>query len=100
MSKKIGIWFLILATAVIVLPPAGNAAAPAENNGISVYESYANSLFFQGRGRGRKRGNRSWNRYKPNRGRYISARNRRYRLMRKYYWRDGVRRYRLVRIYY
>lgn len=99
MSKKITIWFLILATAVIVLPPAGNAAAPAETNGVTVFEGFANSLFFQ-QGRRRKRGNRSWNRYKSNRGRYISSRNRRYRLMRKYYWRNGVRRVRLVRVYY
>lgn len=99
MIKKISIWFLILATAVIVLPPAGNAAAPAETNGVSVFESFANSLILQPVKR-RKRGNRSWNRYKSNRGRYISSRNRRYRLMRKYYWRDGVRRVRIVRVYY
>ena len=98
MSKKLTIWFLILATAVIVLPPAGNAAAPAETKSVSIFESFANSLVLQPRRR--KRGNRSWNRYKPNRGRYISARNRRYRLARKYYWINGVRRVRLVRIYY
>jgi hypothetical protein len=99
MSKKISVWFLILATAMIVLPPAGNAA-PAENdNGISVSESFAGSLLFQPR-RMRKRGNRSWNRYKWNRGRVISARNRRYRLARKYYWLNGVRRVRIVKVYY
>ena len=59
MGKKISIWFLILVTAVIVLPPAGNAAGFAETNSVSVYAGSANSLFFQNNGRRRKRGNRS-----------------------------------------
>ena len=57
MTKKISIWFLILATAIIVLPPAGNAAAPAANEGVSISEIFAGVLLVQPGRRNRKRGN-------------------------------------------
>lgn len=54
-----------------------------------------------GRRRWRKKSNRRGPYYGyRNYGQYRSAQNRRYRTVRRYYWRDGVRRYRYVRIYY
>lgn len=70
----------------------------AEKTGVAL-ETSLNSQ--PGRRRWRKRSNRRGPYYGyKNYGQYRSAQNRRYRTVRRYYWRNGVRRYRYVRIYY
>ena len=95
MKTKIIVLAFIAAFSLIVLPTDGFASD-------SQRPSFgATNLGFQGRGKGR--GNKKWypRRYK-NYGQYRRTQvgNRRYRLERRYYYRNGIRLSRTVRIYF
>ena len=106
MKKKIVIFAMLMAMTLFWMPAGGNTvsaqkgqdkARKSGNYGINVY---------QGQRRNRQR---DWNRGKKksangykNYGQYRRTQvgNRRYRLVRRSYWRDGNRLTRLVRVYY
>ena len=79
-------------------------ALPAETVNAQGRWDRSSSRGWQSSRRGNGRGNKKWypRRYK-NYGQYRSAqahRRNRYRLARRYYWRDGIRLTRWIRIYY
>jgi hypothetical protein len=111
MLKKITSLVLLAAAWVIFLPSQSAAYNSVKNNNSVNGLSTENLVLQQGRGRGRgnggiwqgnsRRRNGRWYGYK-NYGQYRRTQvgNRRYRMVRQSYWRDGRRSYRWTRIFY
>jgi hypothetical protein len=110
MLKKLTILFLMGATFVIYLPTSTAAASPGDRPNSIAGLSTENTILAQRRGRGRggswdnnrgRRRNGSYYGYR-NYGQYRRTQvgNRRYRTVRRYYWRDGRRVSILRRIFY
>ncbi len=111
MSKKFTVLFLALVCAVIILP-SQSAAYNADNKNNSITGPAGENLVWeQKRGRG-GRNDRYWeNRGRRRNGRWYGYRNygqyrrtqvgnRRYRTVRRPYYRNGRTYYRLTRIFY
>jgi hypothetical protein len=105
MTRKLLMLTLLLATALVAMPAdsyGGSRERTIENTYAEPGSPQKRGWDNKGRKRRRNRTRRhSYYRYK-NYGQYRRTQvgNRRYRLVRRSYWRDGVRRIRLVRIYY
>lgn len=102
MTRKILIWAMLFAMTFIALP----SDSSAQRRGRSYDRSYDMNRYWQSdHGRRRRWRNRNRNRsyfgYR-NYGQYRRTQvgNRRYRLVRRYYWDDGMRLSRWVRLYY
>jgi hypothetical protein len=105
MRRKLVIFTLILATAVIAVPADSYASTrDSSKDRVAVYENGSQQWRWDRRGRGRgkhkgwKHARKRSRHYSPYRNTYYG--NRRYRLVRRYYWDDGRRYTRLVRLYY
>ena len=100
MKRKILLMTLLAGFVFVALPDRSFA-----NTSPTTVEA-ANALVQKGWGKGQKiRRNKNRNRYHygyKNYGQYRRTQvgNRRYRLVRRYYWRDGIRLSRWVRLYY
>ncbi len=102
MKRKLLILTMLLAMAFVVVPMDSSAfgSQPGKN------KSYGRSGDWQKggwnnkgrRGRGRKKSSYGYKNYGQYRRTQVG--NRRYRLVRRYYWRDGSRLSRLVRVFY
>jgi hypothetical protein len=84
--------------------PLDSYGATDSSNGSGAVSQYSQKRLWQGRqgrGRGKHKGWKNTYGYR-NYGQYRRTQvgNRRYRMVRRYYWNDGVRLSRLVRIYY
>jgi hypothetical protein len=97
MFKKFTILFLLAASCIIYLPTQAAAYTPGEKtNSVAGLATENTVLAQRGRGRGNgnwgRRRNGSWYGYR-NYGQYRRTQvgNRRYRTVRRYYWRDGRR---------
>src|SRR5215207_9571769 len=103
MKRKVLIFTMLLATAFVALPVESFASADKTRDKNSVYEYSGQDWRRSGgrRGRGRSRGWKNTYGYR-NYGQYRRTQvgNRRYRMVRRYYWNDGVRRFRWSRLYY
>ena len=91
MTKKLLVLFLLAVSSVIILPTTGNAkTADSKNIAETNTEPVA-----------QRRNRRGWqNRRWRGRGYGQVRRNRRVRLVRQTYWRNGRRYTRVVRVYY
>jgi hypothetical protein len=103
MKRKILISAMMFAIGFLALPPGSYASA--DKKGTASVQEYSGTQVWQGDRRRRGRGKqRRWKRTRGyrNYGQYRRTQvgNRRYRLVRRYYWTGGYRRYRLVRVYY
>ena len=103
MKRKISVLCLLLAIAFVVLPLEASASSeqPGKNKSYKS-KGWKNGSWEGKRGRRRYQGR---NRYHPgyrNYGQYRRTQvgNRRSRLVRRYYWRDGTRLSRWVRVFY
>ena len=98
MKRKIAIYLMLAAVTFIWLPVNSTPVTASV-----VTELSSNPIPTQPRGRRGNRGNGKWypRRYR-NYGQYRRTQvgNRRYRLVRRSYWRNGIRLSRYVRIYY
>jgi hypothetical protein len=96
MKNKLLILAMIAATSFIWFP-----AANGDTYGQTRYSTRSHRYDDHGRGR-RNRGHRKYTYGYKNYGQYRRTQvgNRRYRLAKRYYWRDGVRLSRMIRIYY
>ena len=104
MKRKVLIFGLLLSTAFICLPVESFASADKsrERNAVTEYGGGQDWRWqSRRRGRGKHRGWKNTHGYR-NYGQYRRTQvgNRRYRLVRRSYWDDGVRRLRWVRMYY
>ena len=110
MTKKLGILLLLLATVVFWIPAEGSTPAgqPGKNKSHNKSNDRGDrgriATLWQGHPRRRRvnqRRNRDTHGYR-NYGQYRRTQvgNRRYRLARRTFWRDGNRLTRLVRVYY
>ena len=104
MKRKILIFTMLFAMAFVVFPADSYAATDRSNERTAINE-YSGTQVWRSdrrrRGRGRHRGWKNTRGYR-NYGQYRRTQvgNRRYRLVRRSYWNDGIRRYRWVRVYY
>lgn len=105
MKRKITM-LTILMTAVLLCLPVDSFSSTVETPRSATHGTTVDPQKKWKGGHGRKRRyNRGRNRYYygyRNYGQYRRTQvgNRRYRLVRRYYWRDGIRLSRWVRIYY
>jgi hypothetical protein len=111
MLKKFTALVLLAVSWVIFLPSSG-AASPSEKNNSITASANENPVGPQRRGRGRGRNDGYWeNRGRRRNGRWYGYKNygqyrrtqvgnRRYRTVRRSYWRDGRLYTRLVRVFY
>ena len=101
MKRKILLLIFIAGVVFVALPDPTNAAHPAPRS-----IEAANGSLQKGWDKGhKKRRYKNRNRYHygyKNYGQYRRTQvgNRRYRVVRRYYWRDGIRLSRWVRLYY
>ena len=103
MKKKVGIFAIAVFSVVIGLPIDGSAYSPKPNSVTSGLITQIRVSIGQPRRRRMRRGVYWRNgRYYRNYGQYRRTQvgNRRYRLVPRYYWSDGVRRVRYTRLYY
>jgi hypothetical protein len=111
MNKKFTALVLVAATWVVFLPASSAAYSSGEKNNLSALIPNENLILQQRRGRGGRNGryweprgrrrNGNWYGYR-NYGQYRRTQvgNRRYRMVRRSYWRDGRRYYIWRRIFY
>jgi len=112
MLKKFTILFLLAVTSFTYLPTKATAYSPGERTNSVAGLTTDNTILAQRRGRGGRRSgywddqrgrrrNGSYNGYR-NYGQYRRTQvgNRRYRTVRRSYWRDGRRYTRMIRIFY
>jgi|GEM_PF-1018165 len=107
MLKKFTILFLLAGSCIIYLPTSAAAYSPGEKtNSVAGLTTENTVLAQRGRGRGwndqrGRRRNGSYYGYR-NYGQYRRTQvgNRRYRTVRRIYWRNGIRLTRYVRVYY
>ena len=104
MRKKLSILLLMFATVVFWIPAEGStpASQPGKNKSANRNDGERRPTLWQGQPRRRRvHPNKNTHGYR-NYGQYRRTQvgNRRYRLVRKPYWRDGSRLTRLVRVYY
>ena len=101
MKRNLLVVAMLVATVVISLP-TDSFGDTGKNSSSNAFAGNAGS--FQNRGgKGRKFKGRKHSYYGyKNYGQYRRTQvgNRRYRLVRRYYWRDGVRLSRFVRVYF
>lgn len=103
MRRNLIIFTLLFATAFLILPLDSYGSTDRSNNGATVSQFDQNRLW-QGRERRGHGKHKRWKKYHGyrNYGQYRRTRvgNRRYRMVRRYYWNNGTRVPRLVRLYY
>ena len=100
MKKKLMILAFMIVSAVLTLPFEGfakNSEGPTSLTSTTKHAQISVTIGQPRRRRVWRNGRWIWVGYR-NYGQY--RRNRRYRLVRRYYWDDGYRRTRLVRVYY
>ena len=104
MRRKLLIFTLLFATAFLALPVDSYASSDRSNERTNV-ANYSGAQDWRWRrarrGRGKHKGWKNTYGYR-NYGQYRRTQvgNRRYRLVRRYYWDDGMRLSRWVRVYY
>ena len=93
MTKKLIIFAVMFLTLFFWLPSADSGSASAQNKGRH------SGNYYGGR---RHRGHRKYTYGYKNYGQYRRTQvgNRRFRTVRRYYWRDGIRLSRYIRVYY
>lgn len=103
MKRKVMIFAMLLSAAFVALPVESFGSADRSSGRTAVYEYAGQDWRWQRsrRGRGKHKGWKNTYGYR-NYGQYRRTRvgNRRYRLVQRSYWDDGVRRVRRVRMYY
>jgi hypothetical protein len=104
MKRRLLIFTILFATTFLVVPFESYGSTDRSGSTNTVTEYSGQDWRWQRQRRGRRGKHKGWkNTYGyRNYGQYRRTQvgNRRYRMVRRYYWNDGVRLSRLVRLYY